>query len=1075
MMRLALVLCALQSPQGVSFQEYEQLVREVLEKTVEVQAARKIAQELGVQVALYGGSARDLAFFVRNHDAAWLRQQKQFRLVEMLGTTGSDIDLIATGQAEELGRRLAREHPSMGEFYRWEVKPVSKLDSAVERAQGRNRVDKMLLSVEPFDVPDRVKEWHQEGLQDAYARRVEYVRSADYKKSPEYLAGNHEEFFEVLRWLRFRMGYEGATSSPESEAAARAVMEGALARSGEITGKIHENLFTRRLGQNLKKMFEQSLNLDETDRWVNDLQVKELMERIGFAGGFEIARFTKSYVARVVRTTYAGADGVERPVPLQKLPQEVFTHRTDRGRDTRILLGGFRPSTGGTAGRGVYMAENDLSNREYGEDVVRITLDAATVRYVDITQGEGKAIWEAYVAETGNIPDYDGFARRYGYDVLRYSASPSWYVVKNSGPIVDLNADRPLGRYLRSLARDPWPEKTRKIAEFRAALPSLEDAPIKKGTVELYHEIGAIHRFTELILYEGRLRDVLGGLEGTGDQEEFRREAQRFLEDLSIRKGRVIERVVELIPRMGEVRGDGTKMPAWAIEHLPEVPQRAMLVGRLRAMLAPALERKKGLLGLQWPVDPVAENREAIVRMADLLPYWERLAGASGDAGFQRQSALFRQEFAQAAAYRTRVLQRLVERSATRSGQEQLRALWAVPWLVKAVEKVQSATEPIVREYGWTTSVLPGRGLDYAAFDLLVEWPEAGRQWELYSSLPKDVRRYAVSTAESRLSTRSSAERQRPSPPKALLEAIADGDSLPHMRWSALLGLRRFATEAEMDQLFSRTLRYERHPHVWQALLHQVPETPWRVRVWLHAMDSLPEKDFRALAREMLPDVHTQDVWNAVVRARPDAQKVFQWSDGIAEAKPQEVVPTPREVRMKAGPVPQNRASRFVAREARGALQFGAAFVVKESVVAAETRDWGKIRAAMRELRQPIFWVGLGAFSGASQLTDWGVRLLPSRMGMLTRAWLPLTAGMAAMQGLSGTFSARDLAWSAGTFLVVGTVVDVAMKRLLGPAGWIGGVARLALTLYGAEKLEGWLRRRVESQGVRGGIEGIVP
>ena len=294
-MKIALLLLLyFQDPEA----EFRDLVQHVLTHTEEFKLAQKTAKDLGVDVALYGGSSRDLAFFVREEirqgRAAELRQRRSFRLVDMLGTESSDIDLIATGQDTEFQNRLNREHPPMGEFYRWEVKPVEKLDNDVERTQGRITVDKMLLTDTPWNLPERVTEWHNEGLRDVQAGLIRYHRSPDYFKSPEYIAGQHDESFEVMRLIRFLTGYKNVEAAPGTLDAARAVMESAHRRADDIKSHTLNKLFTRRMQQNLTKIFLQSTDLDRTDRWVEELRLKKLMQAIGHESRFEIARFARS-------------------------------------------------------------------------------------------------------------------------------------------------------------------------------------------------------------------------------------------------------------------------------------------------------------------------------------------------------------------------------------------------------------------------------------------------------------------------------------------------------------------------------------------------------------------------------------------------------------------------------------------------------------------------------------------------------------------------------------------------------------------------------------------------------------
>ncbi|MBI2930621.1 MAG: hypothetical protein HYY16_03135 [Planctomycetes bacterium] len=181
---------------------------------------------------------------------------------------------------------------------------------------------------------------------------------------------------------------------------------------------------------------------------------------------------------------------------------------------------------------------------------------------------------------------------------------------------------------------------------------------------------------------------------------------------------------------------------------------------------------------------------------------------------------------------------------------------------------------------------------------------------------------------------------------------------------------------------------------------------------------------------------------------------------------------TPAWQRAHAGP--QNRAvGRWVVREAMGAAQFGAAYLVKE---AAKARSVRQLRESALAMKEPMFWGSLGVFSGTAQVTRAGLRWVPMPRWArgVSMAAFPLAAGMGAMQGMAGQFSPKDLAISTGVFLGVGTVVDVAARLVMrSSTGWWLGVAKLAATLYLAEVAEG--RLRPAARGLRERIEGIVP
>ncbi|MBI2930746.1 MAG: hypothetical protein HYY16_03775 [Planctomycetes bacterium] len=522
-----------QAQEPVSPERFREAVQHVLEHTEEYREARRIARELGVEVALYGGSARDLTFFVREEisrlaregaadPVAEIKKQQSFRLVRMLRISSSDIDLIATGNEAAIQARLEQQHPSQGEFYRWEVKPIAKLDNPEEWVQGRNTVDKIVLSAEPLPLSDRVRQWREEGLRDAYEGTIRYVRSGRYFESPLY-PHQHDELFEALRALRLITGYRDVAPVPETMAALKAVVEGAIQRAGAIQQELGNNIFTTRLRMNLRKVYEQSVDRKATDRWVAALRLDEALSRIGFGDGLEVARFMRSYDPGNIEETYVDMDGTRRSVPVERPKQSVFYHYTGDAPHWNILIGGFKPSASGNAGRGLYLSANTNTSAYKGSYALAVAIDPARTRMVDITQGEGQRIWQAFQRQTGGT-DVEEFARRYHYDFILYGAENEWYVLKNAQPLVDTRSHHKLGTYVTSLVRDPWPEKTKKLESLRGLVESFT-AMWETGQ----SDPAGPRMQLALFGYEERLRTFLQETAPVAEQQAFREEAERFL------------------------------------------------------------------------------------------------------------------------------------------------------------------------------------------------------------------------------------------------------------------------------------------------------------------------------------------------------------------------------------------------------------------------------------------------------------------------------------------------------------------------------------------------------------------
>ncbi|MBI2931708.1 MAG: hypothetical protein HYY16_08655 [Planctomycetes bacterium] len=1020
MISALLLLCL---AQDVPFQEYDGLVREVLGKTVEFQEAQAVARELGVEVALYGGSARDLAFFVRSHDAAWLRQQKQFYLVEMLGTRGSDIDLISTGRAEEFQERLMREHPPMGEFYRWEVRPVSKLDGDVERLQGRNTVDKILLSEKPLPVPARVSRWHDEGLRDAHAGIIRYVRSNDYFKSPQY-PHEHDEFFEVLRALRWATGYRGVKLADGTVAQMKAVIDHALQRAEAIKGEIGENLFTRRVRQNLKKMIAQSVDLRATDRLVRELGVDRLMQSIGFEDGYKVARFERSYDR--------GATDVAENLPIVRIPQTEFHHYTPEDRQLRILLGGFKPSETGQAGRGLYLASDPDSSRSRGPRLVKVRLDRDDARMVDITQGEGLKLWQAYSTEVGRAGDFDGFAERYRIDVIRYT--DTWYVLKNAGPLLDVESGDLIGRYLRSLARDPLAEKTRRLHELRETIASFS-MESEEGRREVVREARDLERLEER-LRSWDDREWAGA--DPAEVDRFKEAARRWLEDYGALREKAIEvELRRLVSEGGTSKfwrtWDARQTVEWTATQIPRTSRRAELtqqLGRVVEEIVFALDR-----------EPAAERFPAL---QTLLRY-----GTTGELGREMgavKAGLVRAgiELMEGAGYGQFMPEPMQQRTNVQ---------WPALWLAESPDRVDLVRR--LTRIAAEARDLPGvdAKLNRAALLLPYEFVlrrAVNEKEALFVRVKGGVQGHDASAKV--YDTVAAQVKEMAGLPPA-------GDSVEFSRETAVF-LRKFG-ELKQSLLWDAEarIRYQRTDTTYDSAVALLASEGKLEE--LYRRKTFVENGWLWSALSWMPYLNGKAM--GLVRAVA-AGSPTPWGRRGAEQAIAEFESVTR------GWGADNR-TRAVKGELAGMARFAVAFMAKETISAAETRNPRRVLEAGRELGRPMFWVGLGAFSAAAHVTDVGVRMLPRRIGTLTRAWLPLTAGMAAMQGVSGRFSPRDLAWSAGTFLAVGTAVDVAVRALVGPTGWVWNVAKLTATLYFAEKLENRLRR---SRGVRERLEDVV-
>lgn len=197
----------------------------------------------------------------------------------------------------------------------------------------------------------------------------------------------------------------------------------------------------------------------------------------------------------------------------------------------------------------------------------------------------------------------------------------------------------------------------------------------------------------------------------------------------------------------------------------------------------------------------------------------------------------------------------------------------------------------------------------------------------------------------------------------------------------------------------------------------------------------------------------------------PDGRELFL---GIRIGHPASTVPT------------------VLSREAGGFGKFAAAYLLKEGMKAMESGDGATFRHAVGQLGTSGFWASLGLFTIASRWTEIGLNRIPWRgtAQKLVGATLPLAAGMAAVQFLSGHVSLKDVAIGTGAYFGAGVAVqllaDGLLLRLLGsagPTGWVAAgaysIGKMAVTLYLGEKIETWWKRGVTPRS--SSLGGIAP
>ncbi|MBI2930622.1 MAG: hypothetical protein HYY16_03140, partial [Planctomycetes bacterium] len=140
MTRLLLVLCVLQSAPDAA--QLEQGMVHAASRISELESAHRFAQAEGAELFFYGGTARNLAFFVREQlrlkGQGFFAETSPIYLEEVVGPY-SDMDLIIRGTPEaasQIEAKLGEEFPGGERFYKWDVRTEEYLKEPWQITQG---------------------------------------------------------------------------------------------------------------------------------------------------------------------------------------------------------------------------------------------------------------------------------------------------------------------------------------------------------------------------------------------------------------------------------------------------------------------------------------------------------------------------------------------------------------------------------------------------------------------------------------------------------------------------------------------------------------------------------------------------------------------------------------------------------------------------------------------------------------------------------------------------------------------------------------------------------------------------
>ena len=402
---------------------------------------------------LFGGTTRDYLYWIKGQfkDCA-TREQALAKVQELEKLSAidardfivgdSDVDVVTHyGVSVDAGKYGVRKIDS--------IKP-DRFDPETEMGmnewhQGFIPLEKIRLGSAGF-IP-----WNQfgDGIGELYSGKPT-LHAAD----PKVFAQTHyarqklnHEVLIALRYLRIlAINYyrDHGTAFPDtgtlfsidaaSAASVRDIMGRTLA-SPDFVSYLRRPQFSKWINQTVVKAFRSYTNPTATHELFKFFGADQLIARYP-----EHLDPINQYLFAKHRDPHA-VDAVLRhfnttPEKLYVAPDKEFSdgllyHGTREEDSFRaILLQGIMPSTGGTAGEGLYGVEKGnigFAIRWGGSRERLVTFKVKPdAKIIDITHGEGKRLYQAFGGT------YDEFAESFGADILRYPYKTRAYVVKNS-------------------------------------------------------------------------------------------------------------------------------------------------------------------------------------------------------------------------------------------------------------------------------------------------------------------------------------------------------------------------------------------------------------------------------------------------------------------------------------------------------------------------------------------------------------------------------------------------------------------------------------------------------------------
>lgn len=304
---------------------------------------------------------------------------------------------------------------------------------------------------------------------------------------------------------------------PDSRKAVQEVIDQA-ADGKSLSPFLSKDVFRKWLNATLRKTFRSYTNPTAANELIHAFHVGKLIAAYPQIAPTNQYLFSKSHdpekLAAALKKYGVNESQFYLPVK-QEFPDGKIYHGT-RSEDTfrAILLQGVLPSDAErSAGEGFYGVNqrNVKFAEEWGgsRDFVVSLEIRPEARLVDITQGEGKRVWQSFTSKSGT-ESLESFADTFGVDIIAYPYKTQAYVVKN-GTVLE----RPHGLHREILTLSRAHQLAKEASLPGAVTDLIQSMSLSKfNRDEQIHVLNSIPKdlLTAFLKSPDRIDDVPDGL-----------------------------------------------------------------------------------------------------------------------------------------------------------------------------------------------------------------------------------------------------------------------------------------------------------------------------------------------------------------------------------------------------------------------------------------------------------------------------------------------------------------------------------------------------------------------------------